>query len=82
MGLAISELDTLDATEHMALVQRCGTLRGGKRTCFRNGDAPCNIQCPPGLQQTICPQEKMTASEAILLDPTTDPSWAMGVEAN
>ena len=49
MGLAVSELDTPDATEHMALFRRRGTLRGGKRTCFRNGDTPCNIQRPQGL---------------------------------
>ena len=34
MGLAISELDTLDATEHMALSRRRGTLRGGKILVF------------------------------------------------
>ena len=37
MGLAISELDTLDATERMALSQRDGTLSGGKHTCFQDG---------------------------------------------
>ena len=49
MGLAISELDTLDATEHMALFRRRGTLRGGKRTRFRNRDASYNMQRSPGL---------------------------------
>ena len=49
MGLAISELDTPDTTEHMALSQQRGTLCGSKHTCFQNGDAPCNIQHPPGL---------------------------------
>ena len=39
MGLAISELDTLDATEHMAHSWRCWTLRGGKHTGFQSDDA-------------------------------------------
>ena len=49
MGLAISKLDTLDATERMALSWQRGTLCGGKHTCFRNGDASYNMQCSPGL---------------------------------
>ena len=46
MGLAISKLDTLDATECMALSRRHGTLHGGKHTCFQNDDAYHNMHSP------------------------------------
>ena len=82
MGLAVGELDTLDATEHMALSRRRGTLCGSKCTCLRNDDAYHNMQHSPGLRYTICPKEKATPSEATMLDPTTDPGWAVGVEAS
>ena len=81
MGLAVSELDTLDATECMALSRQHGTLRGGKCTCFQNDDAHHNMQCSPRLRYTICPKEKATTSESTTLDLTADPSWEVGVEA-
>ena len=49
MGLPIRKLDTLDATEHMALSWRHKTPRGGKRTCFRNDDTHHNMQRSPVL---------------------------------
>ena len=52
MGLAVSELDTMDATEHMAHSWRCWTLRGGKCTCFQNDNAHYNMQHSSGLQYT------------------------------
>ena len=82
MGLAVSELDTLDATEHMACSWQGWTLRGGKRTCFQNDVAHYNMQHSSGLQYTICPKEEMPTLEPTMLDLTIDPSREQDVEAS
>ena len=82
MGLAVSQLDTLDATDCMARSWLHWTPRGNKRTCFQNDNAHYNMQCSSGLRYTICPKEETATSEPTALDPTIDPSQELDVEAN
>ena len=82
MGLAISKLDTLDATEHMARSWQRWTLRGGKCTGFPSDNAHHIIQCPLESRYTICPKEEATTSEATAPDQATDPSRKLDMETS
>ena len=45
MGLAIGELDAMDATEHLARSWQHWTLCGGKHTGLPIDNTHCVVQC-------------------------------------
>ena len=82
MGLGISELDTMDATEHMARSWRHWTLCGGKHTGFPSDNAHHLMQRSSGSQYTICPKKEATTSEPTALDSAANPSPKLDMETS